>query len=660
MTLMSVEKARAVPTAPPRVSAREPARHNSGFAVLIPRDVVKLMMPAFWTGTGLAETVALRYCALVALMVFCYIPLGLARTLLMTDWRPDGLDVVRVRRYGETQLIPLCEDVIAIVERYLAKRKRPPGCRCEPPKRCCCGTLLTSRSGRQLSPFSAPKGFVKTGKAIGAGVKLTAMLLRFCESQLEKTGKPAAARRLMGYRTIRGPRHLALPTVPFEELARTARRAAKWFQPFRREMDNERRATEILLKASAVPASRTALRNPVHKIPVLKAADHPLVGEMTAIAVPEDKKLRGHLKRSLLKNYLAKLDQLVEQGVMGIPQAAELLLTTPLGYWRSRQYHLRNGRAAKLADARRRYAQCGRKVRLQSRPRPDAAQSALVAELRSFPWSKDKETRRGQCRSVVSRYFSDVDAMIRAGRISMKRGRSLLGVTHIQMTMLRAAACAGFPADEVIAAGARRPGISRDWCRRIEAEHVLRPAGESDLVFYFRMRLLGCQGHYVTVQKICRGLHGAVPKLDAAERRLVEHLRDFKWSDEAGEEAAQSEALLAAHLAAAVALVDAGKIKSGAMAKLLRASAHGRFSELRSALHCGLSAAQALRPRQRQPLTPDEWRPALQALEAATSLRPLRPVYFAAVLAGFPGSEDQFRTGTVRRRAELAARLAGA
>jgi hypothetical protein len=615
--------------------------------VLRDRDIVKLMTPTFWEGSGIDLAKRLLYCAHVALMAFCYISPWIARTIQMEDWRPGGLNVVRIKRDGELQTIPVCDEAVTIVERYIEHRRRPAACTCPEEKPCCCGPLFVSpRLRKELTATSVRETFERAAEKIGLALPLADLALRFCERKLEeaatKDADRDAARRFMGYRTVEGPRDIPLPHVPFPNLVRIARRSGRWCKVFGREFETDRRADENLEKPGTVPRRRPRAASWAGGRRAT-ADEHPLIAELMAIAEPEDEKLKADLKRFLRKTYLERLDPLVLSGLLGVEQASELLLTKPTGYYWYRMYHLNGGRKRMLA------AQRGRvhKRKPKGRRRPNTEQSAILALLKAFDWPKDEDAKRSEMLRMVALYFLPVDAMIRARLISLARGRDLIGVTRGEMQLLRAAVREGVPVEQVLTEKRHAP-ISKEWSARIEAEHAKRPAWDrDDRAFYFRMCREGFDGSNTAVWEICQRLRPPVAELNAEERGLLDKLRGFPWPAEPEKVVEESEKLLAANLPEAKALLDGKKIGFEEFSELFRISKKRRVFLL-SALEAGLSVEQALRPRDRRPLSPQDWAPALQIIERAPDRIPVRQLYFRAAKGGFPGSEDQFRAGAAR------------
>lgn len=622
------------------------------FDVVVDRDVAKLLTPAFYVDGGIAREEALRHCGFGALMSFCYVTPWIACRIPIEGWLPEGLEAVRVHRRGQFQNVPVCKGAHMVVERYLAEgRRRPPDCACPAEDRCRCGMLFTSINGGPLIFGNVMDTFERVGAAIGASLPLPDLLLRFCERKLETCGDKIAARRFMGYRTIEGPLDRPLPDVPFDDLAALARRAGRWFAPYGREFAGDVRAAELLAKAAAVPA-RYPGRRGTRKQPPRLPADHPLVAEMSAIVAPVDKgELKRH-KRWLIKEYLEKVEALVRAGAMGVPQACELLLLDePKQYRSHRDYRFGKGRA-RAAAASKKAPPRVRKRRL--RVRPDKAQAGLLDRLRRFPWSADPAERLGQRHGLVPECFVAVDAMVRLRAIAMTTARRLLRLDKVEWKLFRTAVAVGFPLDRVLPEGRYRP-ITPEWRAEVSEEHVRRGPGDTDMEVYFRLRSRGLECHFFTVKGICEDLRRA--PVPAEEPALVAMLRGLAWPADAERVRTDSERLLAAHLAEAAALVEAGRAEARVLGPLFRTT-RDRFSFLLSALRAGLSVDQAMRPKDGRPPGPDDWAVAAEVTAAAGYGESVRTLYFRAVLAGFGGSEAQFRSGTARMREARAKGLA--
>jgi hypothetical protein len=628
-------------TAPRRFGQQPHVPDPAGkFIVVRDPDVAKLMTPEFLTDGGIAPKEALRYTAFTAMMSFCYVTPGIACHIPMSWWLPDGLDAVRLKRYGEIQNVPVCSGAYAVIDRYLGEgRRRPPDCVCPIDARCGCGMMFTSVNGNPLWPINVCAAYERMGTAIGSALPLQDLLLRFCQRKLEETDEPDVARRFMGYRTVRGLPDTPLRHVPFDELSDFARRAGLWFAPYARGLGNEHRAAELLDGPSAVPAHCPGRRGRARAEPPRLPADHPLVAEISAIDIPQgDKELAKH-QRWLRATYLERLEALVP-GEMGVPQAAELLLIDPDRYRAHRYYHLGGGNKRKAEKSPRRV----RLYRPRPRVRPDRTQAALLDRLRRFAWSDDPAVRSGQRREVAPECFVAIDEMVRALAIKMKTARRLLDLDETEWTLFRTAVAVGVPLDRVLPPGRYAP-ITPEWRRRVEEAHAARAPGEADAVVYFRLREAGFEGSPFTVNGICAELRRRPAVGDESE--LVALLREFAWPTGEAQAAAASERLLAAHLAEAAGLIAAGRAEVPALRALFRAK-ETRFAYLHSAIRTGLSVDQAMRPQDRRPLHVDDWRIADEVVRASSYGEEVRALYFRAVLAGFSGSEYQFRAGTAR------------
>jgi hypothetical protein len=612
------------------------------FRVVVDRDVAKLLTPGFYVDGGLQPEGALRHCAFGALMSFCYVTPWIACKIPMKHWLPGGLDAVRVDRRGEFQNVPVCEGAHLLVESYIVGgRVRPADCACPTDGRCVCGMLFTTRSGKRLIAANVMDTFERVGGGIGASLPLPDLMLRFCERKLEENGEKVEARRFMGYRTVEGPLGRPLPEVPFDDLAALGRRAGKWFAPYARE--GGARSAEVLERKAAVPA-RYPKRRYARSEPPRLPADHPLVAEMTALVAPtEERGLKLH-KRWLVKEYLEKVDALVPDQ-MGVPQACELLLLElPKHYYAHRNYHFGSGRVQKAEYGKTR----GARIKPPApRIRPDKEQAALLDRLRRFPWSEDKVVSAGQRRELVPECFAAVDAMERARVIKMMTSRRLLRLDKVEWSLFRTAVAVGFPLERVLPEG-RYPPITPEWRRRLAEEHAARAPGETDTVVYFRLRTAGWEGHVFTVRGICEELRRA-PPVPAEEPALVAMLRGYDWPADEAEVRKESERLLADHVAEAAALVADGRAEGQALQALFR-TYRDRFSFLLAALRAGLSVDQAMRPKDGRPVGPEGWEVAAAVTAAAGYGETVRTLYFRAVLAGFEGSEAQFRAGAGRMR----------
>ncbi len=223
------------------------------------------------------------------------------------------------------------------------------------------------------------------------------------------------------------------------------------------------------------------------------------------------------------------------------------------------------------------------------------------------------------------------------------------------MDYLRAALKAGLPIGEAIKDN-RYARLPDEVWQEMRREHARRDPDESDRTFYFRMRMTkgfsGCEG---ALGELCRRLRREAA-MSAAERRVLDELAAFEWSDDADEADHQRGALLEKHFTAVSAMLSSETIGYAQAGELFRVPKR-HVEYIRAAVAAGIAPREAAR-KNRHVRVPDEcWARMKREYEAAESGETDRAFYFRMRSEhAFPACEGIMSRFCRRMRKEKLAR----
>jgi hypothetical protein len=602
-------------------------------------DVVVLLMPSYWTRAGLSLFAATRYCAIVALLSCCHLGLFIQRNIKTANWRPNGRDVVIVRRFGKTQEVPLTPQVIYVVERYLKERERA-----RAPKGTPLWTseyLFVTPGGKRPFVHNMVKTFRRVERAAGLDRPLEHLLVRFCAKSLEKGGDQTASRRFRGLTKKLGARHVELAELSIEKLARFGR-AINPFRTLDRQVRGEIQAARYLSKKDTVVPK--ILGRKKCELPV----EEPVVAELMAVKWPKARRERKALLAQLRDEHGAAIEELLAKGRITYELVGSLFGVTSGSIHSFHRDHYRRAVPAKL----RRPAQRPEKAKVS------AAEKTLLKSLAGNRRPLDKVEAKAKSRASILAHYPVVHDMISRRLLTTFEAAELFGISRPQLLRLRAAVSAGQSVDEAMTERTYSK-VSDDWLARLREEHGKRPEGETDLAFCFRMQAAGfpaCRDQF----KIHLRRIKASATISEAEHQLVETLSKLEWPKDVSATNSLRRELLLAHFDRVDALLDAGKIVHRHVADLFKVPT-ATIEYIRAARKAGLTVEEAVIKNPRAEIPNGVW-PAIREEHERSPTEKDRPFYFRMrIQHGFPGSEKQmmlFRLGLRRAAAEAPASIA--
>ncbi|MBX9927247.1 MAG: hypothetical protein K2Y05_12890, partial [Hyphomicrobiaceae bacterium] len=341
--------------------------------ILTPYDVLAMLRPEFWEPHVRSILMAYRHCAVVVLMACCHVGAGFQTRIKLAHWRPEGLDVLLVKRWGKTLAIPLTPQTIFVVERYIAERERV---------RCPNGVprwesefLFVTEDGKCLQNRDITDAFarLKEGRNF-----FHRALLRFCARHIRAGSDATVERRFRGFTRKLGSRN-DMPEVSPAKLKQVVRDT----NPFR-DLDREIRG--------AVPAQKFLTEQPPGiAVPRAKRksmpVDHPLVAQLLRTKWPKGKRGRAELRAELRREHGAAIEELLQSGIL-IGEHVGLLFRIKARTARKfHQAHYRSGssKAKVVAQMVKPKAE---------KASPTAEERELLKALRAQDWPKNKQEAR--------------------------------------------------------------------------------------------------------------------------------------------------------------------------------------------------------------------------------------------------------------------------
>jgi hypothetical protein len=579
-------------------------------------DVFAMMQLRFWNTDVIT---AARYCALVAFLACCQILPGFARSIRISDWRPDGRDVVRLWRFGQWQTVPLTPQAILVIERFITERNRvlkELGKDSE--------YLFIRSTGKPFGP-DIDNGFERLRKRIRAKLPIARMLRNFCVRHLRTGGDEAASRRFRGIsKPLARGTDYRLPKIPEDRIARLVRRT----NPFRamdRQFNDERAASRWLADQTlVVPVEMTGKKKTM-------PGKHPLVAKLLKIVWPRSKADCNVTRARLWEEYGEEIDQELRVGALSQWHVARLLHTTEKKVHNFVWLHYRSGRAVPI---KYRQPRSPTPVKPQASEAEERAISAVRQPLPIDPAEASEETERR-----LIRYYPTIDPMIARGIMTAKEVSNLFGVRARQIDFLHNAAKVGLTAEQMLRR-AHGP-VSEEWWEKVRQANTTRRFPDSDLAFFCRMVAAGFPGSLKAFKRFCQMKPRPTPAMTNEEQSIVDALSAMQWSSERKFLREQREDVLRAYLVGVDRLIVAGKIGTVRAGRLMNLG-DNILAYYRQAIAAGLSVEQALeRPRR---ASVDMWKLVRKEHDAAPEEPDLPFLFRMKLVLGFPGGINAIRT----------------
>lgn len=599
-----------------------------GPATLEVQDVFAMMQPSFWK-TG--RLTAARDCALVALLACCHILPGFARHIRLSDWRPEERDVVRLRRFGKWQTVPLTDQVILVVERYIVERNRvlaKLGLECE---------FLFIRSAGTPIYRDTSAGWQRLRRRIRAQVSIDRMLKNFCVRHLQKWNHEAASRRFRGYVKVLVHGAARLPEVPEEKIIRLLNKHNP-FKELRRHFYNEETALRWLARKTLTVRSQLTVKRETLTVPfqltVRKKTlplQHPLVIKLLKLVWPQGKAACGHLRARLWEDYGEEIDKELRAGVFSFWHVARLLHTTETLVESHVWTHWRGSRHRSI-----RYRKPNSSSAYKSEL-SEEAKNAISAIAQPLP--ADSSQAANEIKQRLIDHFPTLNLLIKKRLMTAKEVANLFQVDFSRISLLRAAAKVGLTADQILL---RRPLPMTDalW-DQVRRAHVKRPVHDSPADFFCRLVTAGFEGPYRHVLRFCQQNPIVRAALTEPERSIVDELKSKAWPTGRHELNEQRELMIRRHLVEIDRLVLEGKLDAKKSADLMNLP-YPYFHYYREGLKAGLTIDQLLETP-KQPTM--EMRKLVRREHELTPDEPDMPFYFRMRLTlGFPGGLDTMKT----------------
>ncbi len=580
-------------------------------------DVLAMLRPEFWEPHVRSALMAYRHCAVVALMACCHIGAGCQCGIKLAHWRPGGLDVVLVKRWGKTLAIPLTPQTIFVVERFITERARA---------RCQSGVprwdsefLFVTEDGKVLLNRDITDCFARLKEGRGFFHRA---LLRFCARHIRAGSDSTVERRFRGFTRKLGS-HNDMPDVSLAKLTQVVRDT----NPFR-DLDREIRG--------AVPAQKFLSKQPPGiAVPLPKRkpmpVEHPIVALLLRTKWPKDKPGRAELRADLRREHGAAIDKLLQSRVLVGEHVGRLFGIQDRSARKFHEVHYRSGSTKPKVVAR------------AFRPKAEKASTTaeereLLKALRAEHWPRKRPEARGLSQKLLKQHFPAIDALIARRLLTVGVAARLFRAPHTGIRFLRAALKAGMSPAEVLFERTHA-FVPESWWERVRSEESKRSGGETDRRFYFRMVRQGFPGHRDPFGKFLRVLRRG-ETMSPQEGMLVERLSNTARPEDPAAAEALSKQLLLAHFGEVRAMIDAKKIRHLDGAKLFDVPTY-QIEYLTAALKAGLSLEQALRTNLQAHVPAAMWS-TVKAELALSPDEPTRPFYFRMrLIHDFPGSERQ-------------------
>jgi hypothetical protein len=590
-------------------------RDIDGPATLETPDVLAMMQPVFWHRRSLLK--ALLLCAVVALLACCHVQTGFALNIRLKDWRPKGLYIVRVRRYGAVHDVAITMAVAIVVGRYLVERERIAKKNGWQSK-----YLFVSSSGEPVPVTDIQMLFNRLSKRIRARGTIAGMLKNFCQRHLGKGGDDAASRCFRGLSKMRGSRVKKLPEVPAPRIERLLRRTDP-FKHMERQLDDEAAAARWLADHKpAVPIVLSPHRPP---------PDHPLVVELRRVRWPRGKHACRVLRAQLWTRYGERIDALMRDRVLDGNLVAKLLHTTLGNVYATIRYHYRREGERPFKGFHDR----------DPKPRASEADLAVIAEIETVELSDDPATRAAEVLARACRHAEAVHSMIDRGLLKPRKAADLLGIDYRDLCMVRSGLREGVAPEIILCRPAFRR-VPKEWWDKVRAAAALRPEGDTATAFFCRLAGAGFPGGFDVLDRWCRDNATVRPQpATETEQAFLARLEAVRWSSDPLALEAQRSRTVVESLVDLDRLVSEGKLGPYRAAALLKLQPR-RFASLRHALRAGVAPARALAPV--MPVRKEVW----DAIAAEHALSPEEDdlVFFWRVVAkcGYTGGQKRLKT----------------